>query len=461
MLKSNPKESRAIITAAKILSLRSTYFNNAFVYICRNLIHSKIFENGLCMSTNKECKNNPLTQHMMDMYWVPFAKSIVDSILCVGLVPFRYKKVDSSYVPYVPEAGTYEIHIVTDKEGFVRYEFFSNDKPIDINKPTPNAFVLSGFGYNPERNGQLNSTISCLYPIIRFNSDLHDFAIMAEKLRSNPPIIMQKKQEAATEQEEGLHYDAYIDSDAVKLNSHNQFQRDKQDIERLRNQHRLFLAAIEGRDPMRTSNQDTALKNMVPLPSQYSVGTVLAPNARTDFVSIQRLNQETICAMIGVPRSMIINDSVTRADIQGSHDVFRQTLIHWKKNIANILTKVYHVIYEEYEVSRLAKKSKKRKRNNLDLFVKDSMTRIEIPTVPYVSNDELRSLYLQGIISWKYYGEYMLRNASLPLDILKSKEEWSKDDRKEFMGVALKPPDSEGATKALPMAQQGSSSSSK
>jgi hypothetical protein len=64
-------------------------------------------------------------------------------------------------------------------------------------------------------------------------------------------------------------------------------------------------------------------------------------------------------------------------------------------------------------------------------------------------------LYLQGIIPWKQYGEYMLRNASLPIHILKPKEEWNKEDRKEFMGVAIKPPDSEGATKALPMAQQG------
>ena len=50
------------------------------------------------------------------------------------------------------------------------------------------------------------------------------------------------------------------------------------------------------------------LENMVPLPSQYSVGTTLEPNGRTDFVAINRLSQETICALIGVPRSMIIND---------------------------------------------------------------------------------------------------------------------------------------------------------
>jgi hypothetical protein len=131
-------------------------------------------------------------------------------------------------------------------------------------------------------------------------------------------------------------------------------------------------------------------------------------------------------------------------------------LIYWKKNISNILTKVYHTVYEQFEIKRLTQKSKKRKMHNLNSFVKSSLTRIEIPTVPYVSNDELRSLYLQGIINWKHYGEYMLRNASLPIEILLSKEPWGKEDRKEFMGVAIKPPDSEGATKALPMAQQSS-----
>ena len=457
MINSNPRETRSIIPAAKIVALRSVYFNNPFVFICRNLIHSKIFENGLCLNNNKDCKNNPLTQQIMDSYWVPFAKDIIDSVMCIGLVPFRYRKVNTEYIPYIPTAGTYEIHVVTNETGTTKFQFFSNDKPIDINKPTPDAFVLSGFGYDPEKNAQIRSTVSCLYPVIRFTSDLHDYAIMAEKLRSNPPIIMQKKNDTNSSEEEGLHFDAFIDSDAVKVNLHNQYQRDKGDIARLREQQRLFLSAIEGRDPMKTNNQETAMKNMVPLPTQYSVGTTLEPNSRTDFVSIQRLNQESICALIGVPRSMIINDSVTRADIQGSHDVFRQTLIYWKKNIANVLTNVYHIIYEEYERNRLTAQSKKRKRLQLDNFMIKSLTRIEIPTVPYVSNDELRSLYLQGVISWKHYGEYMLRNASLPIDILNGKEEWSKEDRKEFMGVSIKPPDSEGTTKAPPMARQGSS----
>lgn len=445
-LANNPKEYRAIISAAKIKSLRSVYFNNAFVFICRNLIHSKVFENGLCLraSSTKDCKNNPLTQQLMDNYWLPFARDVIDSIICTGLVPIRYKEVEGNMVPFVPKAGTYEIHVITPEDGDTRYEFFGTDAPIDVNEPTENAFVLSGFGHDPERSGMLNSTINCLYPIIRFTSDMHDYAVMAEKIRSNPPIIMQKKQESSTQEQEGLHFDHYVDADSVKVSVHSQYQRDAQAMKQLENQQRLFLNAIEGRES--THNTETAIKNMVPLPNQYSVGTTLEPSARTDFVSINRLSQETICALIGVPRSMIINDSVTRADIQGSHDVFRQTLIYWKKNVANTLTRVYHIIYEEYERQRLTKQSKRRKVNNLNDFVKSSMVRIEIPTTPYVSNDELRSLYLQGVITWKHYGEYMLRNASLPIDILQSKDPWTSDDRKEFMGVSVKPPTNDPKT---------------
>ena len=434
----NPKTYRAVISAQKIKEIRNVYFKNAFVFICRNLIHSKVFENGLCLreANEKDCKGNPLTKQLMQSHWLPFAKDIIDSIICIGLVPVRYKNINNNVIPYVPKAGTYEIHVVTPEDGSTTYEFFSKDKPIDITKPTPDAFVLSGFGYDPERNGSLNSTIDCLYPHIRFVTDMHDYAVIAEKIRTNPPIIMQRRGEnQSSSNDESLHFDQFVDGDNVKLSLHNRYERDKQDIESLQNQNRLFLRAIEGKNLHSAENSEKAIENMVPLPNQYNVGTTLQPSARTDFVAINRLSQETICALIGVPRSMIINDSVTRADIQGSHDVFRQTLIYWKKSVANTLTKVYRILYGEHELQKITMKGKKRKLKDIESFVESNLVTIDIPTTPYVSNDELRSLYLQGIISWKYYGEYMLRNASLPVDILLKKEPWSQEDRKEFLGA--------------------------
>ncbi len=434
----NSKTYRAVISASKIKQLRNVYFKNAFVFICRNLIHSKVFENGLCLreGTSKECKTNPLTKQLMQSHWLPFAKDVIDSIICIGLVPVRYKELNGNLVPYVPQVGTYEIHVVTPEDGSTTYEFFSKDKPIDITTPTPNAFVLSGFGHDPERNGELNSTIDCLYPHIRFITDMHDYAVIAERIRTNPPIIMQRRGENQSSQaDESLHFDQYVDGDNVKLSMHNQYERNKQDIESLQHQNRLFLNAIEGKNVHSADNTEKAIENMVPLPSQYNVGTTLQPSARTDFVAINRLNQETICALIGVPRSMIINDSVTRADIQGSHDVFRQTLIYWKKSIGSTLTKVYRILYGDHELQKITKKSKKRKLKDLSNFVESNLVTIEIPTTPYVSNDELRSLYLHGIINWKHFGEYMLRNASLPIDILQTKDPWKLDDKREFLGA--------------------------
>ena len=46
---------------------------------------------------------------------------------------------------------------------------------------------------------------------------------------------------------------------------------------------------------------------------------------------------------------------------------------------------------------------------------------VYFPVTPFVSNDELRKLYEQGIISWKSYGEYALRNISLPISDLQAK----------------------------------------
>ena len=81
----NPKTYRAVISAQKIKELRNVYFKNAFVFICRNLIHSKVFENGLCLreANEKDCKGNPLTKQLMQSHWLPFAKDVIDSIISV------------------------------------------------------------------------------------------------------------------------------------------------------------------------------------------------------------------------------------------------------------------------------------------------------------------------------------------------------------------------------------------
>ena len=85
----------------------------------------------------------------------------MDMIFCIGLVPIRFLRVDEKTTPilYVPIVGTYDIHIVTTKEGVRSYELFDTDSGLE---PVKDALVLGGFNFDPHMDGQITSLVSIL-----------------------------------------------------------------------------------------------------------------------------------------------------------------------------------------------------------------------------------------------------------------------------------------------------------
>ena len=226
------------------------------------------------------------------------------------------------------------------------------------------------------------------------------------------------------------------------MTEQNQFQRDEMQVKQLQNQQRLFMNALYPTQGQQ--NAKNALDNMVPLPSHFQVGTTIEPSGRTDFVSVNRMAQETICSTLGVPRSLFINDHVVRSDQEGVHETLRQSLIFWKQVISTLLTKIWRFLNEDALLKNVMKDAKKSKRPlqgiALESHLNKKMQRIEIPITPYSDSSQLRMLYLQGVISWETYATYLLRNSSLPKEILATKKDpFSFDDKKLLLGIKPEP----------------------
>ncbi len=430
------KEQVSIITSGTILRMNYLFFGDQQCYMCRNVLLNKVLENGIVVCSNKkECKELKIDKAEMDKTWLPLCKNIVDSIMMLGVVPIRFEKKDG--LPYVPKAGTYTIHVITETNGLTRYELHDQDNP---NEPVPNSLILSGFGYDPRINGSLKSMIKTLEPTMIFVHRLSDAALTAEETRCNPPILVERK-EKGTEAREGLDFDFYLDSDNLKSNLSSQYNRDEKAVKQLERQRLLFANAIQGIESGSAKNTQRAMNNIVPLPNEYHFSSSIDPSGRNDYVQICRMASETICSILGVPRSMIISDNVVRGDVDGSHDVFKNSCMQWKNIIGTILTAVYRRVNYAKEAERLKKLSKKRKLNDMDAFADQQMVELVVPVTPYISNEELKDMYLHQIIDWNTYKEYVLRNASLPLDLKKSNEKdpWSKEEKKELLGISSKP----------------------
>lgn len=447
------RDHRAVLNRITIRRFVDMFHGNEFCFMCRSLLRNKVFENGidLCEGSSGSgvCKANsmPRMQRLLEDHWIPFGKAAMDMIFCIGIVPVRFIRVDETSIPipYVPIVGTYDIHIITTKDGVRSYELFDNDSGLE---PVKDSMVLGGFNFEPHMDGQMTSLVSILEPVFRFIAELSDAAVVSERIRSNPPIVIQKRDSGNSQQEkETANFGFYADTDNIKMTENNQFQRDEMQVKQLQNQQRLFMNALY--PTVGQQNAKNALDNMVPLPSQFQVGTMIEPSGRTDFVSVNRMAQETICSTLGVPRSLFINDHVVRSDQEGVHETLRQSLIFWKQVIATLLTKVWRMLNEESVLKKVMKDARKSKRAlqgiALESHLNKKMPRIEIPITPYSDSSQLRMLYLQEVISWETYATYLLRNASLPKEILATKKDpWSHDDKKELLGIKpepVKPPE--------------------
>ncbi len=434
MLSNITSEKKSIISPNTILKLHYLFVGDLHVFMCRNLILNKVFENGIQVCMGKTCKEVKMSEAALSEIWIPFSKDIVDAIMTLGIAPIRFKKIQNDLIPYVPKWGSFSIHVKTTKDGLCEYTLHDMDNP---EKPAPNSIVLSGFGYDPRSDGSICSIIKVLEPSMQFVHQLSDCALTAEKLRCNPPIIVEKK-ETTHEAKEGLDFDFFMDSDALKSSLNSQYQRDEKEVNRLKNQQRLFAAAING-TPQQAVNSKNTMNNIIPLPSSFNVGSVIEPSGRNDYSQILRSVAENICSVMGVPRSMMISDNVVRGDVEGSHDVFKQSCLLWKNIASKILTWVYRHTHSKEEAQRLSKIAKKRKIADITKVAEDQMIKVIVPVTPYISNEELKQLYLQQLISWDTYKQYVLRNCSLPIELMKQnpKDPWSKEDKLLMLGVTI------------------------
>ncbi len=194
------------------------------------------------------------------------------------------------------------------------------------------------------------------------------------------------------------------------------FKRNQSAVEMLNTQKDLYEQYL---NPKHAAKAKASLENVTQLPSGHVIKQATSNTGRNDIVNLHKLMQEEICASFGVPRSMMFADgSGNRShDTVGTHQTFMHTLLWWKRKLSSVLSDTYNAIHADNITNTISITNT----DNLDELKKKYKMNIFFPVTPFVDNDQLRKLYGQGFISWKAYGEYALRNISLPLEDLQPK----------------------------------------
>ena len=121
------------------------------------------------------------------------------------------------------------------------------------------------------------------------------------------------------------------------------------------------------------------------------------PQTRGDLLAMETQKQERICAVIGVPRSILMNDlahsSAGLSDLASA--TFRRTIDGYRTAVLNCLNEIFREIYKD-----------------------DSEDLLNIPGLPLLTVEAIVAVYEMGVISPDTMAKYMMNalNAA-PSDI--------------------------------------------
>ena len=344
MTTTDPKEVKMSMEEMELIW---KYFKSVpTIQMCRNVIRQQLFANGIDFNKKSRGKDS-MMQQLMDDFWLPFCEDALDMALCYGFVIWRtYQLEDGTIVPITCLKDTYSITL-KEVNGLIEYKVYdSKDKS---NEELDGAFVYDEFGYRPQIDGKLTSVLYTLIPDIQYFYTMLNAQVAIEKKRVKPPMLTElaDRSRGTTGDNEGIDYDFYADADIANAAEDAKFKRNRNAIKDLHNQQQLYDNFFNLPNEDQNTGK-TLLDNMVPLPSGHKLVNVNLPQGRNDINIILKQLQDTICGIFGVPKSLIMSDTPHKADATGTHKVFQQTIMWWKRQMSEMLESIYNIISVSY-----------------------------------------------------------------------------------------------------------------
>jgi len=381
------------------------------VYTCRNVIHHHLFSNGILFSHRRgRIKPDPHMQEIMTDFWLPFCRDLIDAVLSMGFAVIRTIPMeDGLKIPVVLEPNSCRVKM-TYEMGIRNYIVLD-----DQQNEVPDTFVLDIFGYSPTIDGKLTSVMSNLLPQIQYINTLRGTSLSMEQKRTSP-VIMTETVDTKVDNVEGINYDYYADGDMQDTSNQNKFMRNKSSIQQLAQQQELYDSFFtDGQMPSRGSS---ILDNVVTLPLGHRIVNMPQQTGRGDICAQIKAHDDLVCAVMGVPRSLVMSDTPHKSDSEGTHQTFQKTVNYWKNSVQSACEQVYNIIYAEtIKQQMMQAMGKKRKRTTVeDVYALKKRIQVEIsfPVSPFIGLDQLYMHYQRGVLPWDTYVQHACAAAALP-----------------------------------------------
>ena len=327
------------------------YRTHPTVGSCMQAISNFIFGNGLTFK--ESIKVPPIVQRAYHRT----AYNALEWLFCVGVVPVALQTLPgyAKLVPIVPVPEAVDIFVrVTStgdriyqasfKRNFNMLSHFGATGTVDGlggNSATTKVIVWNGGTHPPTCNGRLVTPMTHLQVSEEFVNFAKRKYMIAEQIKSNPPIVTQSRTTRGTDAD-GVAWG--IDEKTLQL-------ADEQNVQRAENRaHQQFLQhATWGRSSMPSSKQDLDEFHAETRPHEYFVAEerdatrVDLPNTASNLQEIIRWSEEKIFQIFGMPFGMFSNTGVNIQSNKMQEFCMNRNINRYRSTIEKFLNDVFNL----------------------------------------------------------------------------------------------------------------------
>jgi len=247
------------------------------------------------------------------------------------------------------------------------------------NATAKNVTIVNAFDASPLSDGSYTSMISKIVEHVRFKATLTSNVITIENQKVRPDIYCETEQGPILHENRGIIQLDGRSKTREERHSSNTFTQKERELNARRNQNYLDKMQDLERDAHdNVEGEDIPDTKLHAIPEGLKLSKILTSEGRSDYVQILRSISQRICAVFAVPRSMLINDSVARADTEATHAFFRIGLRRYRKHISHALSVCCSIVLSETII-------------------------VKLPDAYYGGTEELLKLYIIGAITFEKY----------------------------------------------------------
>lgn len=344
-----------IISPDQMAAIAQLYSTNPSLQAARVILLGQLLSSGIVIRRGgKDVELKDTFSKHLESHWLPFARSVADSFLMYGFsvvsieeedpLPFEGRaakrprptqKLSSqtppastsgpigtvdkkaNLIPVVAEIGTYELSFVMGGRGGYKREYRTSC--LSANQSYAVDDNLGLFIRNaPDGNGNINSPVATCFDSAAFVAALQELALQAEVVRARQLIVTQPVQKQGVGSGALDAASLFFDSESRAIQSQDQAATGADQAESLSLMARMCDTINQLRTtqlPDKPTGRGPALyippelpPNLFTVPDKHQVVPSLrAPEARSDLEALLRLSNDSICAAMGVPASIIVH----------------------------------------------------------------------------------------------------------------------------------------------------------